>query len=278
MEIQKTTTFDEEVQIRHARENKVVKDNRLINNVSRRKYELTVLEQKTLAYIISKIKPEEVSDLPTCYRVHFEIQDFCKVTGIDETNGNNYRHIKKALENIADKGFWLEHEGGELYFQWIITPDIFKNKGAIEVDIAPKIIPYLVALRERFVEYELWQVLGLKGKYSIPIFELCKSNAYRKRFNVLLSELRKYLGIEEDKYKEYKEFKRNILTPAITEINNYTSIDLAIEGIRTGRKYTHIEFSVSIKDGWEGAEAYRRVTAEINGIKHDIPGQTHLFE
>ena len=36
----------------------IVKDNKLIQNVTRRKYELSVLEQKVLCYILSKIKQE----------------------------------------------------------------------------------------------------------------------------------------------------------------------------------------------------------------------------
>ena len=40
------STFDEEIQIAKAREHLIVKDNKLIQNVRRRKYELTALEQK----------------------------------------------------------------------------------------------------------------------------------------------------------------------------------------------------------------------------------------
>lgn len=267
-------TFDEDRQIEHARENLVVKDNILIQNVSRQKFTLSVLQQKCLGYIISKIKPTE--EVPEWQRIEFDIRTFCEVCGIEKDNGGNYKYIKEALEQIADHHFWINDDKGELLFQWITTPYINRETNKLTVDIAPRVLPYLCALKERFTQYELWQILGLRGKYSTMIFEICKSYAYRNPFTVSLDDLYKYLGVE-GKYKEYKEFNRRVLTPATTEINKYTSINVTYEGIREGRKIGYIKFTVVNKELWDGHEAYRRVTAELHGVKHQ-PGQMNLFE
>lgn len=82
--------FDEEIKIEHSKEHLVVKDNRLIQNVTRRKYELSVLEQKVLGFIISMIKPpQDTTDGPV-YKYEFDVRLFCKVCGIDFNNGKNY--------------------------------------------------------------------------------------------------------------------------------------------------------------------------------------------
>lgn len=270
-----TKVFDEDRQIAHARENLIVKSNQLINDVTRRKHTLSVLQQKCLGFIISKIKPTDI--LPQAYHIDFNIKEFARVCGIDEESGRNYEHIKKALEAVEDDKFWIDDGHGELRFSWFTAPYIDRDKGTIRVNIAEPIIPYLFALRERFTQYELWQILALKSKYSIMIFEWCKANAHRSPLTVSLEALRNYLGINESTYKEFKEFRRNVLTPAVTEINKFTSIDIEVKGIRTGRRYTDIMFYITPKKTWDGYEAYRRTTAELNGIKHN-PGQLNIFE
>ena len=119
----------------------VVKDNKLIQNVTRRKYELTVLVQKVLCFILSKIKPaENITSVPE-YTYQFNIRDFCRVCGIDYDNGKNYKNVKAALDKLADNSFWLDYGEGEFRFQWIVTPDIRRGQGIIEVEIPKKVMP-----------------------------------------------------------------------------------------------------------------------------------------
>lgn len=269
--------YDEQIKISKAREYKIVKENRLIQNVTRRKYELSVLEQKVLGFILSLIKPTDVAQngAPT-YRYEFDIQTFCKVCGIDEENGKNYLNIKNALSRLADNAFWLEENGEEFYFQWIVTPRIKKQSGKVVIKISDDVMPYLLNLQERFTSYELYQILALKGSYSIALYELLKSYAFRKTIILSIEDLKQYFGITE-KYKEYKSFRRKVIEPAIEEINNFTDLDVQWNPIRAGRFYKSIEFKIEVKEQWEGYEAYRRTIAEITGTSY-IKGQMSLFD
>ena len=113
---------DEKFGIQVARNYKVVKDNKLIQDVTRKKYELSILEQKILGFIISMIKPPTPNSPFPCYQLEFDIRLFCKVCGIDFENGKNYQNIKVALKRLADNSFWIEEDDDELLFQWIDTP------------------------------------------------------------------------------------------------------------------------------------------------------------
>ena len=119
---------DEKFGIQVARNYKVVKDNKLIQDVTRKKYELSILEQKILGFIISMIKPPTPNSPFPCYQLEFDIRLFCKVCGIDFENGKNYQNIKIALKRLADNSFWIEEDDDELLFQWINTPRIKKNQ------------------------------------------------------------------------------------------------------------------------------------------------------
>ena len=108
---------DEKFGIQVARNYKVVKDNKLIQDVTRKKYELSILEQKILGFIISMIKPPTPNSPFPCYQLEFDIRLFCKVCGIDFENGKNYQNIKIALKRLADNSFWIEEDDDELLFQ-----------------------------------------------------------------------------------------------------------------------------------------------------------------
>lgn len=268
--------FDEQIAIEKARENKVVKDNRLIQNVTRRKYELSVLEQKILGFIISLIKPPENITSEPQYKYEFDIRTFCKVCGIDCDNGKNYVNVKEALRKIADNSFWIDEGESELYFQWINTPRINKKSGKITIRISDEVMPYLWNLQERFTAYELYQILALKSSHSIAIYELLKSHAFKKKIIVGIDDLKKYLNVES-KYKDYKDFRRKVIEQAIGEINQYTDLNISWNPIRNGRFYVAIEFNIAQKEQWAGYEAYRATMAAVNGVEH-AKGQLNLFE
>lgn len=255
---------DEKIKIEHSKEHLVVKDNRLIQNVARRKYELSVLEQKVLGFIISMIKPpKDITDKPI-YKYEFDVRLFCKVCGIDFNNGKNYANVKSALKRLADNSFWLDEGDSELYFQWINTPRIYKRSGKVTITISDEVMPYLYNLQERFTAYELYQILALKSPYSIAMYELFKSNAFKKEIRIGIMNLKKYLSLE-DKYSAYKDLKKRVIEPSIKEINTFTDLDILWEPYRQGRGYTAVIFHISKKRRWEGLDAYRRTMAEING-------------
>ena len=57
-----------------------------------------------------------------------------------------------------------------------------------------------------------------------------------------LEEIR--LRIDCDKYPNFKDFRVNVLEPAMEDINTYTDIKVKYEAIKTGRKITDIEFII----------------------------------
>lgn len=266
------TDFDLKTQ----RDYPVVKDNKLIQCVTRRKYELSVLEQKVLCYILSKIKPAQNAASVPEYTYQFNIKDFCRVCGIDSENGKNYINIKAALDKLADNSFWLDYGDGEFRFQWIVTPDIRRGHGTIEVEIPKKVMPYLYNLSERFTTYQLYNILALRGSYSIMLYELLKSYAWKKHIVLSVEELRKYLGVTDEKYRDFKSFRRSIIDRSVKEIEKYTDLRVNYSSVRTGRFCTAIEFQIRITDGAENWESYRRAMAEINGEKY-VPDETEII-
>ena len=99
-------------------------------------------------------------------------------------------------------------------------------------------------LKEKFTSYQLENVVRLNSVYSIRIYELLKQYERIRKRKLTLEELRYFLGIEKDKYKQYGHLKNKVLLVAQKEINKKTDIQFTFNEIKTGRKVTGFEFDI----------------------------------
>ena len=116
-------TTDEKIGIATKREYLVVKGNELIQN---NRFELSLPEQKTVAFICSMIKPIEAIDrakgVPFQLEYDFNIRDYCKVCGIDYDAGKNYADVKATLKKLSDRSMWVtfeENPDEEVLCRWL---------------------------------------------------------------------------------------------------------------------------------------------------------------
>ena len=98
---------EEREEISKKREYLVVKGNEL---VQRSRFDLSLSEQKTVAYICSMIKPiaatDRASGVPYILDYDFDIREYCKICGIDYDNGKNYANVKATLQHLSDRSMW----------------------------------------------------------------------------------------------------------------------------------------------------------------------------
>ena len=214
----------------------VVKHNFLIRNV---RYSLSELEQKIIIYMISKIDKEDTE----IQAINLRLKDYCEIAGIEYTSGS-ISHLKKTIKTLSDKSWWVDKK----LFRWIDTADV--NDGeTVKIILSQSLKPYILQLKENFTKYELIEVLGLRGKYTIRLYELLRSYLWLGKWVVKVSELRDL--IQCDKYNAFKEFNRNILKYSIDEINNYSSLEVSYKTIKKGRKIETIEFTIEEKIGYQ---------------------------
>ena len=217
----------------------VVKSNSLIQKT---RYSLSTQQQKILLYIISKIKPEDEA-----FKTYsFDLKKLCAVCGI-ETNGKNYQNFKDSIKALHDNSFWLETEKKDILISWLQEVEIDKAETKVRIRLDERLKPYLLKVFEDFYSFEFGSILLIKSKYSIRLYELFKSFAYKGIVNISIKDLREWLCCET-KYEQYKEFNRNILQKSINEINRYTDLNISYLPIYAARKVNSITFNISVKD------------------------------
>ena len=215
--------------------NWVTKSNHLIEST----YKLTLQEQRILLVLASKVQPSD--DILKTY--HFRTKDFIEIIGNKKGTGF-YTYIKQIVNELQTKRLTIKKDGKEFNYNWVITSIYEDNKGYITLQFHPELKGFFLELKEKFTSYQLENVVRLNSVYSIRIYELLKQYERIRKRKLTLEDLRYFLGIEKDKYKQYGHLKNKVLLVAQKEINEKTDIQFTFSEIKTGRKVTGFEFGI----------------------------------
>ena len=83
-------------------------------------------------------------------------------------------------------------------------------------------------------------VLALRSKYAVTLYEILEAYVNRRESSLTVSieEFRSWLKVPEDAYKDWKDLKRNVVLPAVNEINQHGEeggFFVSYEGVREGK-------------------------------------------
>lgn len=229
----------------------VVKGNDLIQ---KSRYSLSLMEQKAILFVISKIKPH---DEPQTEYI-FNIKDFCKACNLYENTGFYYQYVREIMEHLGEHLLKVQlPDGKEMLSHWFSGAILDREAGEVRLHFDPYLKPYLFELKAFYTQYSLEYVLPMKSKYGIRLYEFLRSvqtKDYKQMFTV--EEIKQRIDCE--KYDKFKDFRVNVLEPALEDINTYTDLEVRCTPHKTGRKYTHLEFVILTHHDNEQERFYKR--------------------
>ena len=93
-------------------------------------------------------------------------------------------------------------------------------------------------------------MLALRSKYAVTLYEILEAYVNRREssLTVSLEEFRSWLKVPEDAYNDWKDLKRNVVLPAVDEINQHGEeggFFVSYEGVREGKVVTKIRFTLA---------------------------------
>ena len=255
--------FEEKLQIAIERDYKVVKANEIIQ---RAKFDLSLLEQKTFCFAVSKIKP---TDEPNSW-YKFTINEYCGVCGIAKNNGKNIDDVKNALQQLRDKSFYLMNLDGDYEtVGWLDKVIISPKSGTIRIRFDETMQKHLVGLigNGNYTQYSLLCVLPMRSAYSLRLYELLKSyiglRHKEKEFDI--DDLKIKLNAP---YERFPDFRRKALEIATREINEFTDIEISWEPIKRGRKVIAVKFKMSERHAWGRYMTSKNAIDQLDGQMH----------
>lgn len=240
-----------------ARDYKVIKANAIIQ---RARYDLSLQELKIMSYCFSMIKP---NDIPGQEYI-FSISDYCRICGINDKSGWNYKEFKALLKGLRDKSFWITNDdGSESTVGWLGKVNINRGSGKVKIKFDEDMQHYILGLFENFTQYELLSTLPMRSQYSFRIYEILKSYAWTKKHTFDLPELKKQLAAEH--YVNFKDFRKKVIEKAVAEINEFTDLSVNYETVKSGAKVVKITFFIKQKDVWGRYEASTKAIKQLDG-------------
>jgi plasmid replication initiation protein len=218
-----------------------------------------------ILYAVSKLDVErEKFNL-----LSLNVKEFTELIGSTQ---ERYTEIREIVRDLRSKEITINTAESELITGWLSSIEYIKNTGKIELEFSEKLMPYLLQLKTRFTKYQLKNILNLKNKHSIRIYELLKQYEKIGKREVELKELRSILSIKDDEYTRFDNFDKMILKIPKEEINKHTDIKIDYEKIKTGRKITSILFKIESK--YQEKEIF---TNDIDSLRANMSFQEEHF-
>lgn len=234
----------------------ITKSNTLINT----RYDLKLEEQKIILALASMVQPDDEDFKPYV----MSVREFAELTGV-ESAGNKYTRLRKLTKELMTKVFEIETDKEYIQVAWLSSCRYIKDSGMIELKFSDELKPYMLQLKNKFTSYYLSNVLQMKSKYSIRLYEILKSEQYKSRTALTLDELRFILKCEN--YAKWQNMKQRVIEPSIIEINKLTDILIDYTPIKKGRSIIALEFTIE-KNG---------IAAEIDWqTEKDLDGSEYL--
>lgn len=221
------------------------KNVKVANEFISAQYKLTLLEFKAFLAITTVYDQKNAKDFYNILK--FEFKDLAKSIGLNRETGYT-KKLEKILTQLSDAKMRIQKrfDEDEEKEKWIVGHFLSSieamGDGTIELVFDPKLIKYFTGLTERYTYLEIQTLLTFSSIYSIRIFNLLKQYKLKKK-TYSVDKLKEMLLIT-DKYKNFSDFKRYVIEPAIKDINEHSTMKVSYETNGTkGKKVTEITFT-----------------------------------
>jgi len=217
------------------------------------RYRLSELSIKVISVLISMIKIND-NDFK---QYALKVSDFKEL--IDSNSKNTYKYTHKIINELLSKTLKI----GDEQFAWISYGKYVEGSDIIVFEINRHLKPYLLNIQNKFLEYNIINILPLKSSYVIRLYELFKSkwseyrhynkNAKNFKFELKIDWLREHLEIPTS-YQYSSHIKKLIINKAQKEFKQKTDIRFEYKEQKIGRRVDRL--IITIKENYKGSNDF----------------------
>lgn len=160
------------------------------------------------------------------------------------------------------------------YFRYSnVFTDMCYQKGTFVFEWNPKFLPHILDLKERYIINDLTVTANFKSSFSWILYEYLKALYGYWHKNFSKDELMQLFNVED--VKSYKTntsvFKRKVLDVAISEINQYTELEVHYTEVKKGRAIDgfDIHWSTGKVETSVGKELITEIRAIVEAVTID---------
>jgi plasmid replication initiation protein len=202
-------------------------------------------------WLLTQICPDDEDFKPHSMKV----SEFAKMVGV-KADGQ-YGELLKITEKLMKRVMkFYETETKEwVQVSWLSSARYKTRLGIVFLEFSPQLKPYLLQLKSHFTKINIADTMKFKSIYAVRIFELLLQHESIGKRKTSIDNLREWCGIEEGEYGLYGNFKKDVITPAKSEINAKTDYEVNYIETKTSRKVTGLDWDIKKKPHFEKSQA-----------------------
>lgn len=202
-------------------------------------------EWKMMLFLIGFVKRDDEPHTPYTFR----ISEYCQICNKTSTS-REYRgvngYVFETLEKLRIHRLEIELTPKKhLRMGWISSALLDEDNDTVTVRFDANISQYIFFNLDtgKFTATVREIILPMKSTYGILMYlYLLSRKSLGRKQKISLEELRRRMGCME-KFEAYKDFRINVIEPALEDINTYSDIKISYEAVKTGRRVTDILFT-----------------------------------
>lgn len=224
------------------------------NDLVMASYEMTIHEQNVLFACISqldsRIEAKPITDKDTYTITVEQARDLFYDKG-DQNNA--YRDLDFASRRLFERKVELELGGNKtLLTRFVQSIEFDPDAGAVTLQFATKILPYLTQLQDNFTKYRMGQVVQLSSIHARRLFELivCWAGQQQWQQEFEMDEFRKLMNVG-GKYRQFGQLKEKVIEKALEQINESSDFHVSVGYRKVRRSFKFVQFKYHRKQAQE---------------------------
>lgn len=200
---------------------------------------LSLLQRK----LVNALLFNAYSELLTAREHKINTRVLSEMIGFDSKNEAYLKaSLKGLMETVVE--FDVMEDDGEQSWEAMVLLPYAKIKGGVCTYRYERSLAEKLYHPDVYSKINLSVIRELRSSHSLVLYENCHRYVGAGQTAVWeLDVFRKLMGVE-DRYKEFKFLKRDVIIPAMAELNKVSNIQITLMTIRRGREVTGIQFTV----------------------------------
>jgi len=161
----------------------------------------------------------------------------------------NYQQLREATEGIGSRMFEIETPKSLKQLWLFSSVEYLLGTGSFLVKVNEDAMPYFFELKDNFTMLHLKSVLSCSSKFAKRLYAIAcqwRSVGYH---TFEINELKKMLGLLDKEgnpqYKNFTQFRIDVLEIAEKQINEHTDIHISYEYIKKGRSFHKVKLLIN---------------------------------
>jgi plasmid replication initiation protein len=210
------------------------------NHLIEASYKMSVPAKRVMLMLLSEIHPlqQDVSK-----KIRIDAVDYAEKTGVPKKNA--YRDIKKGCRELMRTIITTRDSKAKTTQECVVVNwmEYHDNEGWLDAKFTPWIAPYIHHLSKiGYTTIAVNDALRFRRFYTVRFYELLMQFVSSGERHITVDDLREKFQIEKGKYGRFIDFKRRVIKPSITEIEEKTDWLISWDVVKKGREIKSLAF------------------------------------